>query len=57
MAKKTADTTTFQALEQEAYHAFLEWPLFLVLKIQTLRQHLAAAQENLTATTEELVHE
>lgn len=49
MAKKRADTTTFQELEQEAYHAFLEWPLFLVRKIRQLEQHIAAAQENLKA--------
>lgn len=47
MAKKITDTTTFQALEKDAYHAFLEWPLFLVRKIKQLEQHIAAAQENL----------
>lgn len=47
MAKKIADTTTFQKLEKDAYHAFIEWPLFLVRKIKQLEQHLAAAEENL----------
>lgn len=47
MAKKIADTTTFQKLEKDAYHAFIEWPLFLVRKIKQLEQHIAAAEENL----------
>ena len=47
MAKKVTDTTTFQALEKDAYHAFIEWPLFLVRKIKQLEQHIAAAEENL----------
>ena len=47
MAKKVTDTTTFQALEKDAYHAFIEWPLFLVRKIKQLEQHIVAAEENL----------
>lgn len=47
MAKKIADTTTFQKLEKDAYHAFIEWPLFLVRKIKQLEHHIAAAEENL----------
>ena len=50
MAKKQADTTTFQALEKDAYHAFIEWPLFLARKIKQLEQHIAAAEENLKQT-------
>lgn len=50
MAKKIADTTTFQKLEKDAYHAFIEWPLFLVRKIKQLEQHIAAAEENLSTT-------
>lgn len=48
MAKKSADSTTatFQRLEQEAYEAFLEWPLFLVRRIKQLEQHLAAAEQD-----------
>ncbi len=38
MAKKIADTTTFQKLEKDAYHAFIEWPMFLVRKIKQLRK-------------------
>ncbi|MBL8153634.1 MAG: hypothetical protein JNM70_05560 [Anaerolineae bacterium] len=33
----------FQALETEAYHAFREWPLWLVLRDRELGAHLAAA--------------
>jgi hypothetical protein len=47
MAKKVTDTSTFQALEKDAYHAFIEWPLFLVRKIRQLEQHITAAEENL----------
>ena len=47
MAKKITDTSTFQALEKDAYHAFIEWPLFLVRKIKQLEQHIAAAEANL----------
>ena len=50
MAKKQADTTTFQALEKDAYHAFIEWPLFLARKIKQLERHIAAAEENLKQT-------
>ena len=31
MSKKTA-ASPFQALEEEAYHAFREWPVWLVLE-------------------------
>ncbi len=41
------DTTTFQKLEEDAYHAFIEWPVFLLRKIKQLEAHIAAAEENL----------
>ena len=47
MARQQTNTTAFQELETEAYHAFIEWPLFLVRKIKQLEQHIAAAEENL----------
>jgi hypothetical protein len=40
MAQPTS--TPFQAMEDEAYHAFREWPLFLVMRQKELAQHLAA---------------
>jgi len=48
MSKRVTDTSTFQKLEKDAYHAFIEWPLFLVRKIKQLEQHIAAAEENLS---------
>jgi hypothetical protein len=41
VSKKTA-ASPFQALEEEAYHAFREWPLWLVLRQRELDAHLAA---------------
>lgn len=32
----------FQALEEEAYHAFREWPIWLVLRERELDAHLTA---------------
>jgi len=39
--KKTA-ASPFQALEEEAYHAFREWPVWLVLRERELDAHLTA---------------
>ncbi|MCB9452401.1 MAG: hypothetical protein H6672_13270 [Anaerolineaceae bacterium] len=39
MSKKTA-ASPFQALEEEAYHAFREWPVWLVLRERELAAHL-----------------
>ena len=39
MSKKTAESP-FQALEQEAYHAFREWPIWLALRTRELDTHL-----------------
>lgn len=33
----------WQELEEQAYHAYREWPLFLKLRLRQLRQHLPAA--------------
>jgi hypothetical protein len=41
MSKKTA-ASPFQALEEEAYHAFREWPLWLALRERELEAHLTA---------------
>lgn len=41
MSKKPA-ASPFQALEEEAYHAFREWPVWLVLRERGLDAHLAA---------------
>jgi hypothetical protein len=40
---KPTVASPFQALETEAYHAFREWSLWLVLRDRELGAHLAAA--------------
>src|SRR5687768_7909897 len=42
MAKKTNESP-FQALEEQAYHAFREWPIWLVLRQRELAAHLPAS--------------
>jgi hypothetical protein len=32
----------FQALEEQAYHAFREWPIWLALRERELSEHLQA---------------
>lgn len=39
MSKKAVESP-FQALEAEAYHAFREWPVWLVLRERELAAHL-----------------
>jgi hypothetical protein len=39
---KKSTESPFQALEEEAYHAFREWPVWLVLRERELDAHLAA---------------
>ena len=40
MAKPVS--SPFQAMEEEAYHAFREWPILLVMRQKELAMHLAA---------------
>jgi len=40
MPRKTEESP-FQALEEEAYHAFREWPVWLALRERELDAHLA----------------
>jgi hypothetical protein len=47
MSKKTA-ASPFQALEEEAYHAFREWPVWLVLRERELEAHLTAQRPSAT---------
>lgn len=35
-------TSPFKVMEEEAYHAFLEWPVWLVLREKELAAYLAA---------------
>ncbi|MBK8139242.1 MAG: hypothetical protein IPK52_26060 [Chloroflexi bacterium] len=50
MPKKTAESP-FQALEQEAYHAFREWPVWLALRERELDTHLKAQHPAANAPT------
>ena len=59
MAKKVIESP-FQALEQDAYHAFREWPIWLVLRERELDAHLTARQPSSaqnTGTVSEQQHE
>ena len=38
----SVSSTPFKAMEDEAYHAFREWPLLLVMRQKELEMHLAA---------------
>jgi hypothetical protein len=49
MAKKTSESP-FQALEEAAYHAYREWPLWLVLRERELAAHLTASPPPHAAT-------
>jgi hypothetical protein len=52
MSKKTAESP-FQALEQEAYHAFREWPVWLALRTRELAAHLDSEKPSVRPPTAE----
>ena len=37
---RQSDTSPFKVMEEEAYHAFLEWPIWLVLREKELAAYL-----------------
>ncbi len=39
---KPVSSSPFQAMEAEAYDAFREWPIFLVMRQKELETHLGA---------------
>jgi hypothetical protein len=41
MTKHTPSTSPFKVMEEEAYHAFLEWPIWLVLREKELAAYLS----------------
>ncbi|MGQ9910494.1 MAG: hypothetical protein ACUVS2_16835 [Candidatus Flexifilum sp.] len=41
MPPRTTETAPWQALEAQAYHAYREWPIWLVLRERELGQRLA----------------
>lgn len=54
---KTPITSPFKAMEEEAYHAFREWPIFLLLRQKELETHLAAvAPPDATRDTAQPAH-
>ena len=40
MARKPIGLTPWQEMEQQAYHAYREWPIYLKLRLRALRRHL-----------------
>lgn len=44
MPTKTTTTAPWQELETQAYHAFREWPLWLVLRERELAARLVAGR-------------
>jgi len=42
MVKHTSSTSPFKVMDEEAYHAFLEWPVWLLLREKELAAYLAA---------------
>jgi hypothetical protein len=38
---KPSSGSPFQAMEEEAYHAYREWPILLVMRQKELAAHLA----------------
>lgn len=40
MSKKSSNAPPWQAIEEQAYHAYREWPIWLVLRERELAAHL-----------------
>lgn len=49
MTRHTPSTHPFKVMEEEAYFAFLEWPVWLALREKELAAHLAAEQPDRAA--------
>ena len=43
---KQADISPWQTLEEEVYHAFREWPIWLALRERELAVHLQPTEVN-----------
>jgi hypothetical protein len=41
---------TWHAIEEQAYHAFREWPVWLVLRQKELDVHIGKSPENLESS-------
>lgn len=44
MSTKNAAAAPWQELEEQAYHAYREWPVWLVLRERELGRHLSNAR-------------
>jgi hypothetical protein len=51
---KPVSSSPFQAMEEEAYHAFREWPILLVMRQKELAAHLATPAPTQTAPPDEV---
>ncbi len=40
MSKQPVNAPPWQAIEEQAYHAFREWPIWLILRERELAAHL-----------------
>lgn len=40
MSKKASNAPPWQAIEEQAYHAYREWPIWLVLRERELAAHI-----------------
>jgi|GEM_PF-1830852 len=40
MTRRSTRLSPWQEMEQQAYHAYREWPLYLKLRLRALRRHL-----------------
>ncbi len=48
---KPVSSSPFQAMEEEAFHAFREWPILLVMRQKELDMHLATVAATPAAAT------
>lgn len=48
---KPVSSSPFQAMEEEAFHAFREWPILLVMRQKELDMHLATVAAPAVAPT------
>ena len=41
MSKKQSNAPPWRAIEEQAYHAYREWPIWLILRERELAAHLS----------------
>lgn len=57
MTRHIPSTHPFKLMEEEAYHAFLEWPVWLALREKELAAHLAAPRAPAEPRAEQSTHD